>query len=295
MRTLPAVILLALLSACGSMRRWSADHRLVDASTHQSVSLDALADELATYDVVFLGEIHTSQIAHRLQAETFARLVDRRPEVVLTLEMFERDVQAVLDDYLAGRIDEAEFLAGSRPWKTYERDYRPLIELARERGLPVVAANLPRDTARKISKQGLASVEGDAWMPLELRLDTPEYRERFGEAMEEHLEVEQFDFFYASQVAKDEAMAESIAAVLEVSSVGGLQPEAAEPLVVHLCGRFHSDFHLGTVQRLARRRPDLRLAVVTTVEVKKKLDRALTAEEQRRGDWVWLVLPSELP
>ncbi|MFO1029455.1 MAG: ChaN family lipoprotein [Planctomycetota bacterium] len=31
-------------------------------------------------------------------------------QVVLSMEMFERDVQPVLDDYLAGRIDEGEFL-----------------------------------------------------------------------------------------------------------------------------------------------------------------------------------------
>ena len=37
-----------------------------------------------------------------------------------------RDVQGVLDDYLAGRIDEAEFLSGSRPWQNYRTGYRPL-------------------------------------------------------------------------------------------------------------------------------------------------------------------------
>ena len=60
--------------------------------------------------------------------------------VVLSLEQFERDAQPALDDYLAGRIDEAAFLAKARPWGNYREAYRPLIEFCKARGLPVVAA-----------------------------------------------------------------------------------------------------------------------------------------------------------
>ncbi|UQT38864.1 ChaN family lipoprotein [Acidaminococcus intestini] len=74
------------------------------------------------------------------------RLVPDR--LVLSLEMFEKDVQASLDAYLAGRMTEMEFLKVSRPWPNYERDYRHLVEFAKRRGFPSLrpmcrAASLP--------------------------------------------------------------------------------------------------------------------------------------------------------
>jgi uncharacterized iron-regulated protein len=61
-------------------------------------------------------------------------------------------------------------------------------------------------------------------------------------------------------------------------------------LVVHLCGKFHSDKHLGSVSRLARHKPELSLAVVS-MNSDKRIRRALSADELSRGDFVWLVRP----
>ena len=52
-------------------------------------------------------------------------------KLVLSLEMFEADNQFVLNEYLAGRITEEEFLAKSRPWPRYKTDYRQLVEFAK--------------------------------------------------------------------------------------------------------------------------------------------------------------------
>lgn len=63
---------------------------------------------------------------------------------MLSLEMFERDVQTVLDEYLRGLIREADMLQDARPWANYDKDYRPMVEFARAHGIPVAAANVPR-------------------------------------------------------------------------------------------------------------------------------------------------------
>lgn len=47
----------------------------------------------ATHDVVHLGETHYDAIAHKLQEILFARLAAMRPACILSLEMFEADVQ----------------------------------------------------------------------------------------------------------------------------------------------------------------------------------------------------------
>ena len=60
------------------------------------------------------------------------------------MEMFERDAQIVLDEYLNDLITEKKFLDDSRPWENYKTDYRPLVEFARVNKLNVIAANAPR-------------------------------------------------------------------------------------------------------------------------------------------------------
>ena len=125
--------------------------RLVHTRTGQELTLAQLADDLATRDVVFFGELHDNVAGHQVYAELARLLADRRPDLVISMEMFERDTQGVLTDYLRGRIDEAAFLQYSRPWRDYARDYRPLVELARERKLDVLAGNLPRRVASKVS------------------------------------------------------------------------------------------------------------------------------------------------
>ncbi|CAK0894979.1 unnamed protein product, partial [Prorocentrum cordatum] len=93
--------------------------------------------------------VHDDVVAHRLQLQVLQRCLaacrasGRR--LVLSLEMFESDVQRVLDEYVLQRaIREQDMTQDSRPWPNYARDYRPLVELCREHGVRVIAANAPR-------------------------------------------------------------------------------------------------------------------------------------------------------
>ena len=106
--------------------------RLYDGRTLQEIDWEQALDRLADADVVGLGETHLDQLTHDAELELLRELAARRGNAVtLSMEMFERDVQPALDDYLAGRITEADFLARARPWKNYATDYRPLVELAK--------------------------------------------------------------------------------------------------------------------------------------------------------------------
>ena len=107
-----------------------------------------VAQEAAQSGIIFFGEEHTNALSHKREFELLTELYRLVPDrLVLSLEMFEKDVQASLDAYLAGRMTEMEFLKVSRPWPNYERDYRHLVEFAKKKGLPVLAANVPRRAA----------------------------------------------------------------------------------------------------------------------------------------------------
>lgn len=158
-----------------------------------AVTLDQLVEAAGSADVVFLGEQHNDAGAHLLEAELLRRAYARhaqgdektRRTLVLSLEFFERDVQVVLDEYLAGLISERHFLAASRPWKNYQTDYRPLVEFARAHRLPVVAANAPARYVSRVSYNGPGSLsalteEARRWLPpLPVAPASPAYADKF--------------------------------------------------------------------------------------------------------------------
>ncbi len=280
-------LLLVLLASCRASGE-RVDHRIY-AGDGAEAAFDAMIADLSEADVVFLGEEHDNDVGHRLQLETVRALHAARPELVISLEQFEADVQGVLDLYLAGGIDEAEFLERSRPWPNYAEHYRPVIEYARANGLAVVAANVPRPEARRVAYEGLGVAGALEHAPWSTWVDEPEYAERFAAAMgRAHMaeEDEGLRNWFAAQCTKDDKMAESIArAVVAGRSAGG------DPLVVHLCGRFHSDYRLGTASRLLRRLPTLDVRVVG-MDSGGDLGRGLEGDELRLGDYVWRV-PSQ--
>lgn len=252
-----------------------AGYRVVATDTRNETTFEQMASRLARARVVFFGEQHDDPRTHAAEVELLHALARSGRPVIVSLEMFERDVQGALDDYLAGSITEADFLARSRPWPRYATDYRGIVELARERGWRVLAANVPRPTASAVARAGLAvldtlsvSARGDA--AGELSCPGDDYRARFLAETRSHsagsgsapqpgdtLPTAVAERFYLAQCVKDETMAESIVRALRVAR--------RNAIAVHFNGSFHSDYGHGVVARVARREPGWKLAIVTAI------------------------------
>jgi uncharacterized iron-regulated protein len=261
-----------------------ASHRVVDPHTGAIVSLEEVADVIADADVIFLGELHDSDSCHLLQIELTRILLERRGELAISMEMFERDNQGALDRYLAGVTDEETFREEARFWPNYDEHYRPAVELARDGGLPVLAANIPRPLAARVVREGLQPILAEEYAPRQAHAAAGEYRRRFLEVMggmSEQMGWTRLENFFCAQCIKDDAMAESIADFL-------LPLSPPRPLVVHWCGAFHSDFGLGTVERLRQRMPGLDIVVLSPVKV-ESLDQELTEEERVQGRFLFVV------
>ena len=86
----------------------------MDVAASRDVAFDSVVRQLARADIVFFGEQHDDPETHRVEFGLLDAIGRAGRPVILSLEMFERDVQSVLDDYLAGRIAEADLLAGVR-------------------------------------------------------------------------------------------------------------------------------------------------------------------------------------
>ena len=272
-------------------------NRVYDSARGAFSDFESMAAELARADVVFVGEQHDDPNTHRLEYALVSGLKRRRIAPTVSLEMFERDVQEVLDRYLTGAINEEQLLKEARPWPRYVTDYRPLVELAKAEGWPVVAANLPRRFATDIAKTGEGSIgklsaADRALVAGDLQCPRDAYFDRFTSAMTDHSPTgsgkpapasdEQRatnERYYWAQCGKDETMAESIARASEA--------RAAKPgPVVHVTGAFHTDFGAGTAERTRRRLTGKTVSIVTILPVADLDSLAPSGEDLKRADFL---------
>jgi uncharacterized iron-regulated protein len=219
------------------------------------------------------------------------------------MEMFDRDTQSAVDDYLAGRINESEFLKISRPWPNYATDYRPLVEFAKRKGWHVIAGNVPRKYAAQVARGGasvldtLPPAERD-FVAAEISAPQDDYFKRFVAAMGAHPigtagntslaeEREMTERFYLAQCVKDDTMAESIARAYDTS----MEPR---PLIVQFNGTFHSDYRLGTAARVRTRLEKARVVVVSIVP-QAQLDSIEADDYRERGDYIVFTLHQAQP
>ena len=257
----------------------------VTTGAGQAATLDHVVGAMAEADVLILGEQHGDAAAHAIELAVLrAALAGERP-VVLSLEMVETDAQTVLDEYLAGLIRERDWLAASRPWANYETDYRPLVELARQQGAAVVAANAPGRYVSLVSRSGMEALDSlsaaaRAWLPPTVAPPSAALASKFTDLMGgmAHGSGPSVEGMLAAQNLRDATMAWRVADALRQ------RPGA---LVVHVNGSFHSAGRLGVPEHLARLRPEARVVVVT-------MERT-APEGPSADDFVITTAPGETP
>lgn len=281
-----------LLLCCLLLAGCATKAHFVATDGDRLLSTRQVAHELANADVVVLGELHDATAVHELHLELLQHLHARRGDVVLALEMFERDVQPVLLRYLNGLCTEQEFLAASRPWPNYASDYRPMVEFARARNLPVLAANAPRPLAARVAKQGIESVQGESHVARTTSAPEDDYWQAFLAAMHGHVGTGSQDAvkrMYAAQCLKDDTMAETVADHLRERRAAG-----ARPLVVLVVGKGHSDHRRGVVPRLLERLPDADVRVLSCA-TGPSADAARREIQTGIGDYVICAAQSSQP
>jgi len=288
------------------------DFRVYDGKGHSRSFADILA-AMDDADAMLVGETHDDVVGHGVEAQILIRAGERfgatdadapptRP-VVLSLEMFERDVQYVLDEYLGDLITEDQFLKSARPWERYATDYRLMVEFARAHELPVVAANAPRRYVNRVSRLGAASLDAlspaaKAFLPpLPYPKASAEYKAQWDALMAEMMgppadapdsaaavppSAPMHDFSKAleAQALWDAAMGHGVASALNA------HPGA---LVVHYAGSFHVERETGIPERVPEYRPGTRVVTVV-LQPAADVDGWDKDEYNGLGDFVVLTL-----
>jgi uncharacterized iron-regulated protein len=130
---------------------------------HQRAGEQALDAALAGRRIVLFGEVHDNAVQHEMRRAALERWIAAGARPVFVMEHFDRDRQAELDRALAAEEVTAQQLidaAGGRGWNW--RLIEPTLRLAIRHRLPIVAANVSRDEARRVAREGLGAIGLDA-------------------------------------------------------------------------------------------------------------------------------------
>lgn len=213
--------------------------------------LSSVIDSLLRKKIIYVGEGHDRFEHHRVQLDVIRELHRRNPSIAIGMEMFQKPFQSVLDEYIAGTIDEKEFLKKSEYFKRWGFDYnlyREILLYAREFSLPVAALNIPREAVSKVSKGGIHSLgpEDQKGLPEYFDLSDEAYRLRLRSFFERHQNIEEknFDFFFQAQVLWDESMAQNLTEFME---------KHPEHQMVVIAGTGHMAFGSGIPGRAYKR------------------------------------------
>jgi len=220
---------------------------------------------MARADVVLLGESHGNADHHARQLEILQELLARGRRPALAFEIFDLEDQGIIDRQRLEGVADADALAEAvgltgRGWVWAE--YRPLVQFALDRALPIVATNLSRRGAMDVAMAGLESLPEEDRVRLGLARPLPEasrqrLEQRIVDAHCGHLPAARAGGMINAQRARDAYMADRIA-------------EQEGPVVL-IAGAAHARLDYGVPWYLAQRAPGRQVLSLIFVEVDPEL------------------------
>jgi len=237
--------------------------------------------------VVYLGESHDNPYHHMDQARVLEAMLVGGARPALAFEMLAQDQQPAVDEAMLEKADPAavgkRLRWVERGWPDFEM-YRPLFDLGRRYGLPVVAIDLEQPLVRRIAKEALGALPAGERSGLVSRLAPDADRER---GIARDIEAAHCGLLPAAAVpgmvdawhARNVAMARRILQALEQA-----------PQVVVIVGRGHQAPG-GMADQVEALRPGTSQLAVDFVEVgREEPDQAPPANHI-----VWPTPPVERP
>lgn len=219
---------------------------IYNTKTGNKINWNELVSNLDSANIILWGEEHNDSIGHLLQLDMLKALhKSSKGKFAFSMEMFETDVQPIMNEYLAGWISEKNFKKESRSWNNY-KDYEGMVNYAKASDIPVICANSPARYTNMVTRGTLKALDAlpkdtkKAYLP-PFPIDTlsGRYSEKFLEILGGHLVPNMH--LYQSQNLWDATMSYNI-----------LQT-AKKHRVFHINGRFHTDEYEGTAARVLRK------------------------------------------
>lgn len=266
------IFLLLGLLGLSANAQISADHyRVYAVKAGKEVTLETIVQDMASADVLFFGEEHNDSVGHYPEMTLLEMMNRSYPgKVALSMEMFDRDVQPVMNEYLRGGIKEKHFKKDARVWSNYA-DYQPMIEYARTNHLEVICANAASRYTNLAGREGQQALmalpqESRKFMaPLPYDTASGSYYDKLMALMGHTATDSAAPVPMATTMdGFSLIMAQSLWDATMAWSIAEYVKKHKGNKVFQVNGRFHSDEHFAIVTQLKSYSPKTKVLVIST-------------------------------
>lgn len=202
--------------------------------------------------IIYVGEIHAHKASHQVQLKVLKACYEKfGNNITVGMEMFTRPYQPFLDQWVSGEIDEQKFLEETQWDKEWGYDYllyKDIFDFVREKKIPLIALNAPKEMVRMVSKKGLKDLTGEEKKLLP-EIDTSDFFHRvyLEQAVREHVDRSAgLERYNDVQCLWEEHMAQTIANYLS-------SWEGKDKKVLVFAGNGHIIYDFGIPARVFRR------------------------------------------
>ena len=289
------IVLLTFASLAHAQNMLYTDHPLVgkiwDMNSRSYIDEAALISRINMSDVLLLGEVHDNSQHHELQQKLLQARIDSGAHPALMMEQLDAASQPILDQALAGiKSDEVLNNVTALIKFTDWQFYSPLLAIAVNNRLPVIAANVPNQYLQPVIWKGYVAYDPDELKRLDVEAVWNEKRQKYlamnmGGAHCGRLRDELRIGLTRSQRLRDALMADSA-----ISSI----PRG----VVGIVGSSHARRDIGLPLYFAARDPSARIFSIGFVEVTNNTDPKAYADSatgEAPFDVMWFTPRMERP
>jgi uncharacterized iron-regulated protein len=214
------VPLLALIAFMMTAHWWGVRREIIRIRDAARTDFSTMVDDVSSARVVYIGESHDNVHHHESQLEVITSLHEKGYPLAIGLEMFKKEDQKQLDQWVEGRIDERTFRKVFRSYWGFGWElYGDIFRYARKHSIPMIGLNVPKKITKKVAKGGFGSLTKDerAQLPPAVTCDVDSrYRDHLRMIFHYKGMVDRsFVNFCEAQVLWDQAMAWYIARYLE--------------------------------------------------------------------------------
>ncbi len=226
--------------------------QIIHLRTGLKVSQADFMAHLAPARIIYVGEAHDSLEDHRVQLEVIKGLFERFPgKIAVGMEMFRSPSQPLLDDWIAGKLDQKAFIKRwYEDWGSDIAYYKDLLDFIKENSIPLIALKPSQEMEVKVRMKGFDKLsENDQRRLPEIDRNDPYHREALEAVFKGHGPASnRFKGFNEMMLLWDETMADRTVNYLN-------SPEGADKKMVILAGGFHVAYGYGIPRRVFRRLP----------------------------------------
>ena len=258
MNCLHRIVLSVIMAAAIPLLAGCQDGDVVRLKDRATIPFDRMVGEASKSRVVVIGETHDDKSHHNLQLKIIRTLHEGGLPLAVGLEMFRAESQELLDKWWRWGMPTEQFEALYRenwgmPWLLY----RDIFLYTRQKRIPLVGLNVPREIIAKVAREGYGSLTGAERkkLPPGLTCTVDEaYRSFIRRTFTEHANASgrSFEHFCEAQMVWDTAMA--------IYALDYLDKNPGSRIVI-LAGSVHA-WKRAIPRQIATMRPDVTVSVI---------------------------------